>query len=718
MGHFRIPSGLAREWRRRLRIPSCIPSLWICRWSSVCFVGWVLLAWVSACAEELCRKIQYPATWILGGHVLPPQVVRFSTNGSRLWTGAPLGGLKRWSFPTGLLEETFWFGPVPVQIDFCLEEGLAALVSRNGQLQVIAWSNNLTVTTVSVRGTSSPRLAPDGQHVVVADPLGFSAHTVGSVALGVLRLSDGTWVEPTILTTEGNYQIVEFFDAQEFLAADPGRSLARFRIGQRAPLWQQATGVWPVAVCRAWGTVVGMEGNRPVLFEAQTGVRSQELPSLQNAVTAIACSEGGEAMAFALSDGTVEIRSSPGGTVSDVVPAVPGRIHLLAWSPDGAYLVMVTTEQVWVWNRATGGPARPFTVLAGAIRLEAGLEGKYLVTSQSGGQVTALDAQSGVVRWQQRVGSAHNVGVLTLSPDERWLGIGRRDGAFELWKASDGSWERTVVAFGSSGPLVSEVSVEVLTWSPAGNAVLAVNGSGRLKVFSTLDWNIRAETMIPSLRWAGFSPNGDAIVASLSNGALHMLSAATMESLYEIAEASLLGFRAHGTQVVTLHRSSPPTRVDVWDLVTGGHLHGVELPVNRRTAALSSDGQVILVSDLDGRFSAWELRTGRCLGWFQGAMAVPLNQMRLHERTDGISALRMDGSLVRFEAPLFLQVQREEDSLVFEAMGRAGPFRLEHTPAGLSAWQPTGHTFASRLRLSLRDQSAGWFRVRVPEPVQ
>lgn len=669
----------------------------------------VALTW----AQNGCAGSEYPPVWVVGGSLLPPNVMRFSPGGSHLWTGVAAGGVQRWAFPEGRLEETIWPGADPLTMDILAERALAVMVTREGRLQVMDLATRWALVDIPMGRFVQPRFCPDGRHVILLDPVSHGVGGVTPVSLGVLRVPEALLQEPLWSPAEGTFSHVEPVDGSDFIAVAPELKMVRFRIGQRAPLWQQPAAVWPVGLAPSRDVILAVERDRPLLFESSTGSFLWALPPLRTNVLALAWSPTGEEVAFALRDGALEIRSGRDGhwLAGWQVPGEEGLVNQLVWSPDGRYLLIGTARRVLVWDRERTVPLGGLGALSGNVHLARGGTGSIVVAGTSYGQMVAVDGGTGVRLWQRNLPDLYSVGALTCSPAGDWLAVGRRDGAFEVWSAADGVPVRVVPAFNSSGSGPLERSVEELVWSPDGTALLAGNGSGRWGLFSTQDWTMRADVTVPASTGAAFSPEGRSVLMGLNTGALRVLDARTLAFRFDLPEARFVGAQPDSGDWVTRRRNSPPTVLDVWRAADGVRLRQVGLPVGCRTAGLSPDGQVVFVSEPTGAFSAWELATGRCLARWVGAAQVPLNRMEVHAQTGRLVAVRKDGSLVGFDLPFWLRAWRTDEGLELRVLGRHGPFVLEFRPAGAGAWEERQADSVGAFRVSV-EGAGGWLRVR------
>ena len=121
-------------------------------------------------------------------------------------------------------------------------------------------------------------------------------------------------------------------------------------------------------------------------------------------------------------------------------PATPGRPPMpvrgastLVFSPDGRTLLSVWSNELTLWETATGRERLHGTLPAGATRVLAfSPDGRLVVAGASGGLTTLLDAADGKVL-AELPGDVGGVHCLAFAPDGTALAAGGEDGTALVW---------------------------------------------------------------------------------------------------------------------------------------------------------------------------------------------------------------------------------------------------------------------------------------------
>jgi WD40 repeat protein/serine/threonine protein kinase len=133
---------------------------------------------------------------------------------------------------------------------------------------------------------------------------------------------------------------------------------------------------------------------------------------------------------------TVREALSRGATVL-AVPEVEDAIIALAFGPEGRHLQGVGTTRAYLWELATGKPARGFALNAPARKAAFSPDGKRLATAGEGGRVTLWDLASGQLMLDLRAFDVDTT-ALAFSPDGTRLaagGVEEERGVVKVWDA-------------------------------------------------------------------------------------------------------------------------------------------------------------------------------------------------------------------------------------------------------------------------------------------
>lgn len=304
------------------------------------------------------------------------------------------------------------------------------------------------------------------------------------------------------------------------------------------------------------------------VYDAFTFAFSRFLPAPRPAYLATFSPDG--ARLAAGSEGAVWVWELASGALLSAIPLPgAGRVHSLAFSPDGSLLALCQEEALVV------------SVAEGQVlyRLEGSLFDAALAFSSDGNSLVIagnlhrmeedLHREAGVLTWQFAQGAvlssfgmeaglaSRDVNAAAVAPGGQLVALGYRDGAVELWK-SDGTQLRTLL----SGMSV----VDRLAFSADGGTLAASDRSNALKVWGTSDGEERLSLAVELVSGLALSPEG-----------------------------ASLAFSDHG-------------RVEVRQVEGGGPLHAWSFQGAIQYAQLSPDGEALLVYS-DG-YALYDLADG------------------------------------------------------------------------------------------------------------
>lgn len=160
-----------------------------------------------------------------------------------------------------------------------------------------------------------------------------------------------------------------------------------------------------------------------------------------------------------------------------------GKVHDLAYSPDGRLLALVGPRGLGVWDAQTGHPIRRHDGLAKGLRRVAfGGHANLLTAATDDGRIYLIDLRTGAFREAAR--RARPVTALAFSPDGRLAASGDADGGIVLWDADRGEVIADLkreghtkgvmlIGFLASGDLLSlGEDLQVITWDVGGKRSL------------------------------------------------------------------------------------------------------------------------------------------------------------------------------------------------------------------------------------------------------
>lgn len=246
--------------------------------------------------------------------------------------------------------------------------------------------------------------------------------------------------------------------------------------------------------------------------------------------------------AFDASSGNRLWERSIGATLRSAPTVVGGKVYVITTA--NVVLALKADDGSELWRYA--GPGDSAGLISGA---SAAVNGNLVVAPMSSGQIVALDAGSGKLKWQQRMsgeGAVAGVGGLGDVAARPVIAGGivyaaSVNGKFIALRESDGKtlWERDVAA--------------AYTPAVAGNAVFVLSLSGQLTAFDRTTGKIAWSTPLPSEvkeRWAGPVLANSRLWAVSSTGRLVSVDAVGGT----VSEASSIGEAGAGSPIVASGR--------------------------------------------------------------------------------------------------------------------------------------------------------------------
>lgn len=241
----------------------------------------------------------------------------------------------------------------------------------------------------------------------------------------------------------------------------------------------------------------------------------------------------------------------------------PGAVAALAFTPDGAGLVVLASEGARLWRLSDGRFVRSY---------DEGNPAEWVrATAVSPGGRFLVTYRDAVKAW---------------SPTQRWL---------RLWNVAEGSLL-----------IEQEASSDPLAW-------LAVSPEGDWLLLNQALWDVDAAREVRRFEGAatGFSADGVWLVTRLDGGRakLWRVSDGTLQATLEGHTAWIwaAAFSADGTQVVT---GSEDRTARLWRAVDGGLLRRFESEDTAVTAvAFSPDGRSIALGSAAGLVRVYDVGT-------------------------------------------------------------------------------------------------------------
>jgi WD40 repeat protein/tRNA A-37 threonylcarbamoyl transferase component Bud32 len=529
--------------------------------------------------------------------------------------------------------------PLPIEMHCLgaqLDNSLAVVASQPGIIYGLAYNAEgtaLAVTTADGRNIPQVSTTPEGMRLLFGN--GRDTWMYLARSLMCFRVGSGY-----------QYDTLPACD-DESLQQWAARSIAAVALGIRP------TGpVGPAAV------ELGIRPTGPVGPAAvELGIR------LTDSVQPLPLSPDGRRLAVSTRDGGMRIVDKSTGKTEVVLNGEVGRIHRMAFSPDGGRLVTIDAKaNLGLWNAGSGrllgryertdsGPtsfrfspegsrlavltrddqrrldlivydtadgSRMSTVDISnwmsrePIPLDFSPDGSRLVTASDQQDLSIWDIASGA-SLGRLCGHSASVSNVAFSPDGSQIASGAVNGHIRLWNSHTFALVRELI--GHDG------GIRDLAFSPDGDTIASGSADGTVRVWSrTTTEPLAVLTGLRGMTAAAFSPNGEQLaVASKDTGSIELWNPRTVERVCSLDGAggtvAHLAYSPDGSQLAAAFTSPRQSGgVRVWRTDTGEQLHDFGEDGRGEVAvAFSPDGERLLTTSADATMMVWNLSTGRRL---------------------------------------------------------------------------------------------------------
>ncbi|MDX2030347.1 MAG: AAA-like domain-containing protein [Blastocatellia bacterium] len=333
----------------------------------------------------------------------------------------------------------------------------------------------------------------------------------------------------------------------------------------------------------------------------------------EKALTSLAFSSDGRRAVTGSLDATVRIWDVATGAELRKLQMPESARPRAAFSPDGRLLVITsesaTARIVEVQSgREQPGVELPHGELTRALFFP---DGKRIVTAARNGALHFWDVATRRII-ALPIGHTAEVFCMSFSRDGRTLATGGADRTVKLWQTESGRELRTIRGHGSG--------VQAIDWNEEGTQLATGSQDGTVKIWEVPGSDAPGSDAARYLA-AAFTPQRDLRALLVTGKAdVKVLNATTRQTVrlspLNGSQVLVAAFSRDGGQVATAGTDS---RIDIWDAVTGTHLHAlIGHQSNIFSADFSPDGRLLVSGGQDKTIRLWDLRTGREWGRLEG----------------------------------------------------------------------------------------------------
>jgi eukaryotic-like serine/threonine-protein kinase len=614
-----------------------------------------LRGWEWHCLKRLCHVDQV----VLRGHEAAVSDVLFSRDGRRLYSAAHDNTIRVWDVATGKelhvirghddavyglalspdgrqLASASWDGTVKLW-DTATNRALRTLGGHPGKAMRVVYSPDgrtlvsLSLATLTVwDATTGAQLrrwadvknggmyglafSPDGKHVATAGGAQFTK--VWDVSTGAL-----------VRVFEGHEKMVKR------VAFSPGGTRLASGDGDLAKHDPGMLKIWDIATGRAlltlsghtepiWGVAYSPDGQRLVSASQDNTVKVWDLASGREALTlrghtdtvrGVAFSPDGRKLASASADATIRIwdaapwQHEASADELLTLHGHPSPVFAVTYSPDGKRLVSLDSNNVKVWDAATGRELHSHLLKeSGVYALAYRPDGRQLITGNGAGFLYFLDGQTGKPASRfNRQGGGPMKGVAFSTDGERLI-TANWDRQAKIWDVRTrreihtlkGHTEEVVgVAFSPDGALAATASFDrtVKIWDSRTARELQVLRGHASRVQSVV-----------------FRPDGKLLATAGNDGLVKLWDTATWKEVRALrghtAGVSSVAFNRDGSLLAS---AGDDWTVKLWDATTGSELHTFRGHLgSAQCVAFSLDGSRLASASHDRTVKVWKVPVG------------------------------------------------------------------------------------------------------------
>lgn len=280
----------------------------------------------------------------------------------------------------------------------------------------------------------------------------------------------------------------------------------------------------------------------------------------------------------------------------------PSPIACLTYSPSASLIASASRTNIFITNAITEQPVytveahnRNVTSIAFNPRNEA-----IIASTSKDGTVKIWDISTGMCKHTLE-GHERGARVVAFSPDGQSFATGGCvDGLVHILDTATGVCRRTLTNFNTEHPLITDLNIRSLAFSPDGTTIAIGSAGGTIRLFNLLSGaylhTFEGHGYIDNIAFftnsspMAFSPDGKTLASGSSDKIIRLRDIHTGECKRTLhgheSRIHSLSFSPDGRNI---YSTSPDKTVRKWDTKTGAILNVLRLPTNDWVNATSLD---------------------------------------------------------------------------------------------------------------------------------
>jgi WD40 repeat protein/serine/threonine protein kinase/tetratricopeptide (TPR) repeat protein len=291
-----------------------------------------------------------------------------------------------------------------------------------------------------------------------------------------------------------------------------------------------------------------------------------------------------------------------------------GHLQGISFQPNGKILLVGTEDNelkiLRLWDAATGKPIGPPLTHRGH-NSAFSPDGRMILVLSDDGTVRIMD-----VATRQPIGRPlHRLRIFRTaawSPDGKTILTGSEDGTAQLWDA--------VTSQPIGPPMRHESQVRIVALSPDGKTALTACQDKQARL-----WDAATGQFIGPLEHQGgilavaFSPDGKTILTGSNDGTARLWDAQPGKPVGQVMEVpstdAIGALSANGKYLISLPQEPNYQRyAQLWSATARQPMARLPQPSGNEMVQLSTDGKVVVTTEMNRTARLWDSATGAALG--------------------------------------------------------------------------------------------------------